>query len=1399
MAALQGTSRPFGMLCRVAASAVCNTDWAHTNELWAELRHAMFESLELAVQAVGVGAQAALEHLRGKASREPRTGVTRYNAITSTLSAYGYTDVDQDVEEQIARAVPRSTREYLRAWEERLASAMVSDDAALAHLVAATNIGQQGRSLSAMGAERIAKKVAAAAMAALNPALESGVPLDALSKWTDVRTCSSAIGRQKIIFTGGDIRGWGAVMEILIDDVEEGISSLQALAPCTNAPSKQAGPGDAVISWLRAKAMARAHEHELSRTKVQALVNGTSGAQFFKDLRAAFGAPTRTGAVREKVRAYLAAGRWSRQRQATLDLPRGERGEPPGRRRVNYRLSTLLGVEVQTELALALRAPNVATALFKTDIEVKASVFDTAGIRKQPLDFLQMALALQELAASGARAAADAAGQRAAGAVRQRKLNPRRRRRARRKVARARRRAERTAPAPTAASSGARASPGEAGSDAATARKSAKAPMRPFCVFPECVRGGAFFAVNDQVANVLWSDFREAYPTLVSILEAARKAAGLPPRPSLRCMFYNCRRPLRAPNRPYSWSMSSVRVDGAQIRCLFWAWVSVGDQAECNPGVDILHQQLNRQMEHRLLYAKELPEWVANKREPLTKLQVSSLPRPFPSPHLHKPGGTLQRPRLTAPPNRHTQGITSIPKLREALAKRYNGDRAALLRELRLLAIGCDPGIAAIVTAIARLVDADFDLAQLQRLERCEGEVTYVDPALALELLAATLDMDTLREAAEAEAAAEEEEEEVEEEEEAKEAEEEEELFMPEGATALPGDEPGEAEEGDGDGDGDGCGGCSNDGGGSGGGGEAEATAGAEVSGGDDDGEDVTRSRAGAATRKALEVARAAEEGGEHGVLDALERAVRLRVGADRESLGFYRLDNHGGPKPAQLLKGLIEFQRKERRWRHLVGIDKAWNEQAQLGSVRSATWQTQLALMGMELRHFELHIKYYTGRASISDGGAVRFSTKLGYLLRLRRRLHIQKMRFVAAVGRRLGFLPGRGRRDRTVQIEQYVREHFDEVAASMFPDMPVGQRPTWATRATPHGQLVCSRLGYLARRAFPAPAQHERRSSPASEEGAGGSGAGEGEDAATEAARTRAVLAAQVTAVGEGQSLAEMTYPLRYKVDAVPAPATQPQSAAECSGDVGRGDAGEGGARPQAQPCTTQRRVNARGGSSAGAGGGVCTRSQARRCTHRSLQDRLRAHIASRAIASGRPPARLPRAPGGASCCGGHHAGGCTHEGRSSGGDVEECKEGDEPPIMRIVFLGDGAFSHTIRGYAPASHRPAARWLAMQGRVLVVLVDEFRTSKCCFVCGTPVTQAKDGSRVVHCATCAASQDPVRRLLAYRDRDLNGAANMLLLGLRALLFEEDGDVRPWPWRRTTSAEELQAKTSGRR
>ncbi len=130
---------------------------------------------------------------------------------------------------------------------------------------------------------------------------------------------------------------------------------------------------------------------------------------------------------------------------------------------------------------------------------------------------------------------------------------------------------------------------------------------------------------------------------------------------------------------------------------------------------------------------------------------------------------------------------------------------------------------------------------------------------------------------------------------------------------------------------------------------------------------------------------------------------------------------------------------------------------------------------------------------------------------------------------------------------------------------------------------------------------------------------------------------------------------------------------------------------------------------------------------------------------------------------------------------------------PVLTVIAMGNGVFSACSRGYAPSSHRPYVKELASRPGVVVAMVDEFRTSKCCFRCGSEMVKGKAGedgrgSRVVKCAQCiqnmTASGSPL--VTATRNRDLNGAANMALLACRAFTFGTGEETRPGPWKRGT-------------
>lgn len=62
-------------------------------------------------------------------------------------------------------------------------------------------------------------------------------------------------------------------------------------------------------------------------------------------------------------------------------------------------------------------------------------------------------------------------------------------------------------------------------------------------------------------------------------------------------------------------------------------------------------------------------------------------------------------------------------------------------------------------------------------------------------------------------------------------------------------------------------------------------------------------------------------------------------------------------------------------------------------------------------------------------------------------------------------------------------------------------------------------------------------------------------------------------------------------------------------------------------------------------------------------------------------------------------------------------------------VVAVGDGLFPSGMRGYAPSSHMPFVRQLARRPGVVVVFVDEYFTSKKCFVCGSLVEFEEEAS----------------------------------------------------------------------
>lgn len=130
-----------------------------------------------------------------------------------------------------------------------------------------------------------------------------------------------------------------------------------------------------------------------------------------------------------------------------------------------------------------------------------------------------------------------------------------------------------------------------------------------------------------------------------------------------------------------------------------------------------------------------------------------------------------------------------------------------------------------------------------------------------------------------------------------------------------------------------------------------------------------------------------------------------------------------------------------------------------------------------------------------------------------------------------------------------------------------------------------------------------------------------------------------------------------------------------------------------------------------------------------------------------------------------------------------------------LTILCLGDAIFSSTMRGHAPSGHVSVMAALSRMPGVIVMLVDEYRTSKLCFRCAGEMKRVGPaGSREFRCTTCtstspgpgsesssSAVQAPAVAMPTI-NRDLNGAANILLMGARELIWGS----RPAPWQRSS-------------
>lgn len=97
------------------------------------------------------------------------------------------------------------------------------------------------------------------------------------------------------------------------------------------------------------------------------------------------------------------------------------------------------------------------------------------------------------------------------------------------------------------------------------------------------------------------------------------------------------------------------------------------------------------------------------------------------------------------------------------------------------------------------------------------------------------------------------------------------------------------------------------------------------------------------------------------------------------------------------------------------------------------------------------------------------------------------------------------------------------------------------------------------------------------------------------------------------------------------------------------------------------------------------------------------------------------------------------------------------------RVVFFGDGQFGHGSRGACPRK----ALIRAIGVLCPVVLVDEFRTSKCCCGCGIPLKQV-EGSRVFRCGS--QTDENLSCSVDFIDRDVNGSVNIGVCGVSQLL-----------------------------
>ncbi|CAM9157688.1 unnamed protein product, partial [Phaeothamnion confervicola] len=120
-----------------------------------------------------------------------------------------------------------------------------------------------------------------------------------------------------------------------------------------------------------------------------------------------------------------------------------------------------------------------------------------------------------------------------------------------------------------------------------------------------------------------------------------------------------------------------------------------------------------------------------------------------------------------------------------------------------------------------------------------------------------------------------------------------------------------------------------------------------------------------------------------------------------------------------------------------------------------------------------------------------------------------------------------------------------------------------------------------------------------------------------------------------------------------------------------------------------------------------------------------------------------------------------GALPEERQALHDQLKQKLGGERTTVRVIFFGNGQFGHHSAG--PCPRKKVLRELS--ARALVLLIDEYNTSKCCCSCGEKLKQTY-GSRVFRCES-QTNGIPCR--ISGIDRDVNASVNIAICGILML------------------------------